>query len=91
MATNVVCLRGDSSAMTLKLTNLTGPDPLEFIVGSFRSTPEERRVATVVLIIGGNQRFQVRFEFTSGVFVEHTITGKPLAQETAPGGQNVER
>lgn len=91
MATNTVVLRGDSSSLTVKSTNVTGLDPLEFQVGSFRSTPEERRVATLQLVTaGGTKVFKLRLEFTSGQFVEHTISGKPIYADTSASGLRVE-
>lgn len=89
--TNLVVLRGDTSSLTIKSTNITGPTPLEFIIGSFRSTPEERRVSTTLHNIGGNKRFQLRVEFTSAQFVEHSITGASLFKEISPSGLKVER
>lgn len=74
MATNVVEIVGDSSHMRLETTDISGPDPLEFLSGSFRSTPEERRVVNVFLTANG-AILSLRFEFTSQLFPEHSITG----------------
>lgn len=77
--TNTVHIQGDSSNLLIRATNLNDPDPLEFLSGSFRSSAEERRVATVFFVTaGGTKTFQLRFEFTSPSFIEHDITGKPV-------------
>jgi hypothetical protein len=79
MATNTIDVAGDSSQLLIQATNLSGLDPLEFLSGSFRSSPEERRVCTVFFIAaGGTEPFQLRFEFTSPLFIEHSVTGKPV-------------
>jgi hypothetical protein len=77
--TNTVYIAGDSSSLRLEAKNLTTDDPLEFISGTFRSTPEERRVCVVFFNFLG-QTFELRFEFTSPEFVEHSITGKAVTQ-----------
>lgn len=77
MSTNTVYIAGDTSSLNILASNLTGLDPLEFISGSFRSCPEERRVCSVFLNIAGKS-FELRFELVSPSFVEHTITGKPI-------------
>ncbi len=77
MAANRVYIAGDTSSLEIVAINLTGADPLEFISGSFRSCPEERRVCSVYLNIAGAV-LEMRFEFTAPSFVETTITGKPV-------------
>ena len=79
MATNVVNITGDSCSLRLEATNITGADPLEFLSGTFRSSAEEKRICTVFFITGGGtQIFQLRFEFISPKFVEHSILGTPV-------------
>jgi len=73
MSATQVAIAGDTSTLSIIAINLTGVDPLEFISGSFRSCPEEQRVCNVFLNIAGAS-FELRFEFTSPSFVEHTIT-----------------
>jgi hypothetical protein len=77
MASNRVYIAGDSSALEIVASNLTGADPLEFVNGSFRSCPEERRVCSVVLNVAG-VIFELRMEFLSPAFVEHSVVGAPV-------------
>lgn len=77
MANNIIALVGDSSNLTIRTAPVTGTDPLDFVSGSFRSCPEERRIAVVFLNTAG-KNIKLRLEFTSGQFVEHTITGAQI-------------
>ena len=79
MARNTVTVVGDSSSLTLRSTNITAVDPVVFLSGSFRGSPEERRVCSVfVSLEAGTKTAELRFEFTDPHFVEHTVTGKPV-------------
>jgi hypothetical protein len=79
MASNRVQIVGDRCNLDLVGTNLEGENALEFVIGAFRSSPEERRVATVFFNVAGSQ-FSLRFEFTSNAFVEHSIKGVVLQE-----------
>ena len=78
MATNSVEIVGDTCNLHISATNTSGADEISFLSGSFRSSPEERRVASVFFDIGGTKSLELRFEFFNGVFIETTIYGKPL-------------
>lgn len=81
MAVNLVSIRGDSTQLTTRAINLTGPDPIEFISGSFRGGPEERRVCSIFFDIN-TKTFELRFEFQHSAFAETTITGVPIYVNT---------
>ena len=78
MAVTTVSLAGDRSWLTLRAQNVTGPDSIDFLAGSFRSTPEERRAASVFLEINTTpaKTFELRLEFSNVAFTETTITGR---------------
>jgi len=79
MADTNVAVIGDSSHLVVTTSRTTALDPLEFLSGSFRGGPEERRVANVFLITaGGTKTLTLRFEFTDPAMIEHSITGKPV-------------
>ena len=74
--TNTVQIAGDTGALTLEATNLTGPSPLEFLSGSFRGCVEEKRVASVFLVTGGGTKtFELRFDWTDPALIEHSVAG----------------
>ena len=83
MATKVHVI-GDSSNLDIAASPLGASPELEFLSGSFRSSPEERRVCTVFLGIAGTAKvFQLRLEFTDAAFIEHSVTGKPVYRTLA--------
>lgn len=75
MATNLVAVAGDTSTCSIRATNLTGVDPIEFISGSFRGAPDERRVMNV-FFASGVKEFELRFEFTDPAFAMLDYKGK---------------
>ncbi len=78
MAVNTVSIIGDQSYLHVYATNLTGAFPLEFLSGSFRGTVEERRVASIFLVINDTEFFEVRLEFSDQAFTTTDIKGKSL-------------
>lgn len=79
MATNTVEIAGDTSSLLVNATNITGADELAFISGSFRSSPDERRVVTIFMEVGGTGKtFEMRLEFSDPQFIETTITGRNI-------------
>lgn len=77
MPVTTVSLAGDRSWLTIRAQNITGPDSVDFLSGSFRSTPEERRVASVFLEVttAPAKSFELRFEFSDVAFTETNIKG----------------
>lgn len=85
MATNSVHLAGDQSSLLLEATNLTAVDPVVFLSGSFRGSPEERRVASIFIALeAGTRTLEIRLEFSDPVFVQTTVTGKSV-YKSPPG------
>lgn len=77
MATNLVSIIGDTGTISLKATNVTSVDPIEFISASYRPGPDERRVISVFLNVAGKS-CELRFEFFEPSFPEIDIVGKKL-------------
>ena len=65
--------------MVVAATNVSGADAVLFNSGSFRPSPEERRVASAFFTIGA-ATFEMRFEFIDPVFVSRGITGQPVIE-----------
>lgn len=85
MATNSVHLAGDQSSLLLEATNLTAVDPVVFLSGSFRGSPEERRVASIFIALeAGTRTLEIRLEFSDPAFVQTTVTGKSV-YKSPPG------
>ena len=85
MATNSVHLAGEQSSLLIDATNVTAVDPVVFLSGSFRGSPEERRVASVFLALeAGTKVIEIRLEFSDPAFVQTTVTGKPVHKKN-PG------
>lgn len=66
MSTQLVNIAGEQSNLILRATNITGV-ALDIISGSFRPSPEERRVCSVFFGIGA-KTLEIRLEFTDFVF-----------------------
>jgi len=82
VATNTVLLVGDQSSMVVKGTNLTAVDPIVFLSGSFRASPEERRVASVFLSLeAGLRTIELRIEWSDPRFVQSDVAGQPVYQD----------
>lgn len=88
MATNNVAILGGDNHLFVSATNLSGDLPIEFESGAFRSSPEERRVAVMFLVIG-DKVLKLRLELTSPIFVEHSIAGQDLYQDRPETGVRV--
>ena len=74
MAINTVQIIGDESNLIVSGINLTGVDPILFESGSFIGSPEETRVASVVLTAGAKV-FRLRLKWIDPLFNRTTITG----------------
>lgn len=77
MASNAVEIVGDSGTLRIVATPLAA-NTIEFLSGTFRSTPEERRVVTVFFIVDATKTFELRFEFTDSQFIETNIFGRRI-------------
>ena len=83
MAINRAAVIGDSCEIIVEVTSPDGVDPMEFVVGAFRSQPEERRVVLLHMSAeAGTKPLQLRLEFTSPIFIEHSITGDKYYKDT---------
>lgn len=79
MAVNTVHVVGDQSNIVLHVSNITAVDVPEFLSGSFRGSPEERRIMSIFLSLeSGTKTIELRFEFTDPLFVQQNIVGKSV-------------
>ena len=88
MAVNTVQLVGDQSSLIIDGVNITAVDPVVFLSGSFRASPEERRVASVFMSLEiGTKTVEMRLEFSDPSFVQTTITGRPVYRNVPPAAK----
>lgn len=86
MATQLVSISGEQSVLALRATNITGPDPLDIISGSFRASPDERRVCSAFFGIGAGT-IELRFEFTDYSFPIRDWKGQIKQTDSATAAQ----
>lgn len=77
---NNVTITTDTGVLRLRGRPLLAADPtMEFLSGSFKGSPDERRVAFVVAAIpDGSKVFSLRFEFTDPALAGSDIYGTPM-------------
>lgn len=78
MAANTVEVVGDTGQLLATTIDLSGPSEMSVISASFRGSPDERRVVSLFVDIGGIKTLELRFEFFDPAFITTTMLGKPL-------------
>ena len=76
-------MTGDVSTLAVQTDSTETPrlttSAMNLISGSFRGSPDERRVALLFLeTVTGNKQISLRVEFSNPRFAMTTLQGKPL-------------
>lgn len=75
-------ITGDRSSLTLQLSNVATQGPMILNSGSFRPSPEERRVVSLFVRAQGTTGafdIEIRLEYFNPRFATRTILGAPVA------------
>lgn len=83
---NSVVIQGPTGTLSIQAISIAGAPTLEFRSGSFHGSADERRVASVFMVIPSlAKEFELRFEFTDRDFAENNLKGQPRRDDPSEG------